>query len=246
MYIHFNQSYVLPSPHDPPPDPNAVTIRIMYGSITVHMETFDCSAGARIYYGPLHCRDVLPKGTEEKLFGPLGAHQISLSPRHPAGLAKEIFNTMKRGLVLEVKEQSIYATALCRSVVYHGSSPMKCSGSLQKEESSKVFNYSERFLPDLRHYSEGHVGVPPKPYVILSLGQTWGSERPLTKNLVTIIVTYCKALRDLRVRGIPIHDELLFEAQEGKDIRIISPTNGDVEAEEFLNPGSSSSNENAK
>ncbi len=210
----------------------------MYGSITVHMETFDCSAGARIYYGPLHCRDVLPKDTEEKLFGPLGAHQISLSPRHPAGLAKEIFNTTKRGLILEVDRQNVYVTALCRSVVYFGSSPMKCSGPLRKEERSKVFNYTDRFLPALRHYSDGNVGTPPKPYIILSLGQTWGSERPLTKNLVTIIVSYCKAMQDLRLRNIPIYDELLFEAQEGKDIRITSPTDGDVEAEEFLNPGS--------
>ena len=218
------------------PDPNAIAVRIMYGSITVHQETFDCSAGARIYYGPLHCRDVLPTDVEEKLFGPLGAHQIPLTPRHPAPLSKEIFNTAKRGLILEVEDQCIFATPLCRAVVYHGCSPLKHSGVIQKETRTCVFSYNKRFIPSLKYSSEGH-GTPPKPYVIFSLGQGWGTERPLTKNLVTIVVTYCKALNDLRVRNVPIHDELLFEAQEGKDIRIISPTPGDLEAEEFLNPG---------
>ena len=221
------------------PDPNAITVRIMYGSITVHLDTFDCSSGARIYYGPLHCRDILSPENEEKLFGPIKAHQIPLSPRHPASLSKEIFNTSKRGLIIEVENSCICATALCRAVVYHGCSPLKPSGTLQKEEKTKVFNYQRRFLPALKYAMESH-RTPPKPYVIFSMGQTWGAERPLSKNLVTVIVTYCKALNDLRVRNIPIHDELLFEAQESKDIRIISPTAGDLEAEEFLNPGGDS------
>ena len=208
----------------------------MYGSITVHMKTLDCTPGVRIYYGPLHCRDVLPQDQEEKLFGPLDAHQIALSPRHPASLAKQIFNFTKRGLILEVGDQNIYATALCRAVVYHGCSPMKHSGVLQKEVQTKVFNYNNRFLPALKYHSEGH-GTPPKPYVIFSLGQPWGMERAFSKNLVTVTVTYCKALNDLRVRNATIHDELLFEAQEAKDIKIISPTPGDLEAERFLNPG---------
>ena len=74
----------------------------MYGSITVHMEAIDCVEGVRIFYGPLHCRDVLPPKQEEMLFGPLKAQQIQLTPRHPAPYAKEVFNTVKRGLILEV------------------------------------------------------------------------------------------------------------------------------------------------
>lgn len=217
-------------------DANAVTVRIMYGSITVHLDTFDCSQGGRIFYGPLHCRDVLAPEVEEKLFGPLDAHQISLSPRHPATLAKDIFGSMKRGLVIDVEEECIYATALCRAVVYHGCSPVKNTGALAKEERTKVFNFNHRFMPSLKYTTNGQA-QPPKPYVIFSLGQPWGAERPLSKNLVTIVVTYCKALNELRVRNAPIHDELLFEAQEAKDIRIIAPTPGDIEAEEFLNPG---------
>lgn len=216
-------------------DPSAVTVRVLYGTITVHMETFDCSDGARIYYGPLHRRDMLPSEIEEKLFGPINAHQIALSPRHPAGLAKEIFNHTKRGLILEVEDECIFATALCRTVVYYGTSPGKHNGTLIKEERTKVFNYKHRFTPSLKYTSENR-GYPPKPYALFSLGQPWGGERPLSKNLVTVVVTYCKALNDLRVKNLPIVDELLFEPQEAKDIRIISPTPTDFEAEHFLNP----------
>lgn len=216
-------------------DPNAAIVRVLYGSITVHLEALDCSKGARIYYGPLHCRDVLEPPVEEKLFGPLEAQQIPLSPRHPATLAREIFNNFKRGLILEVTEECMYATALCRTVVYYGSSPVKHTGTLHKEERTKVFNYPHRFTPTLKYTVEGR-GQVPKPYVVFSLGQPWGSDRPLAKNLVTVVVTYCKALNDLRVRNTPIYDELLFEAQEARDIRIIAPTPEDIEAEQFLNP----------
>lgn len=210
-------------------------VRVLYGSITIHLEALDCSKGARIYYGPLHRRDMLEPQTEEKLFGPLEAQQLSLSPRHPAALAKEIFTNFKRGLILDVKDECVYATALCRTVVYCGSSPIKHSHVLQKEERTKVFDYPHRFMSSLKFTVEGRAH-PPKPYVVFSLGQPWGSDRPLAKNLVTVVVTYCKALNDLRVRNIPIYDELLFEAQEAKDIRIIAPTPEDMEAEQFLNP----------
>ena len=66
------------------------------------METIDCTEGTRIFYGPLHCRDVLPPEQEERLFGPLKAQQIQLTPRHPAPIAKDVFDTVKRGLILEV------------------------------------------------------------------------------------------------------------------------------------------------
>ena len=222
-------------------DVNALTLRVMYGSITVHVETVDCSEGCRIFYGPLHCRDMLPAEEEEKLFGPLKAHQIAISPRHPSSLASEIFKTMKRGFVVDVEDKDIYATALCRAVVYHGNSPTKHTTTLEKEERVRVFEYSNKFVPALRqHTTEGRPNAP-KPYTIFSFGQPWSSDRPLSKNLITLVVTHCKALNDLRVRNVPIHDELLFESMENQDIRIISPTQRDLEAEEFLNPSSAPS-----
>ena len=68
----------------------------------------------------------------------------------------------------------------------------------------------------------------------------------LSKNLVTVVVTYCRALNDFCVKNCFIHDELLFEAQESKDIRIISPTPTDIEAEAFLNLGGGRASEDQK
>ena len=82
--------------------PTGIVLRVLYGSITIHMETINCTEGTRIFYGPLHCRDVLPRDQEVRLFGPLRAHQIQLTPRHPAPIAKEMFDTIKRGLIVEV------------------------------------------------------------------------------------------------------------------------------------------------
>ena len=210
----------------------------MYGSITVHMETIDAAKGARLFYGPLHCRDVLPRAEEEILFGPINAHQISLSPRHPSPLASEIFKTLKRGLVVDVENHNIYAKALCRAVVYTGSSPHKYSTTIHKEERVKLFDFSNEFLPALRQCTEVKGSVFPKPYVIFSFGQPWGIDRSLSQNLITIIVTHCRALNSLRVRNVNILDELLYDPFEHHNIRIISPTRRDLEAEEFLNPPS--------
>lgn len=202
------------------------------------METVDSAKGTRIFYGPLHCRDVLPRDEEEKLFGPVESHQISLSPRHPSPLASEIFRTLKRGLIIDTENDNIYATALCRAVVYCGSSPHKHSITINKEERVKVFDFSNEFLPALRQSVEVKGSVYPKPYVIFSFGQPWGNERSLSQNLATVVVTHCKALNSLRVRNIKILDELLYEPVEHHSIRIISPTRRDLDAEEFLNPPS--------
>ena len=139
-------------------------------------------------------------------------------------------------LLPQVENGCVYATALCRAVVYHGTSPVRHTGTLAKEERTKLFNYTHRFLPSLKQTGPAGSGTP-KPYVIFSFGQPWGGERALSKNLITVVVTYCRALNDFRVKNSVIHDELLFEAQESKDIRIISPTQTDIEAEAFLNPG---------
>lgn len=219
-------------------DSDALTFRVVYGSITVHMETVDAAKGVRLFYGPLHCRDVLSRDEEEKLFGPIDSHQISLSPRHPSPLASEIFRTLKRGLVIDIEDNVIYATALCRAVVYCGSSPLKHSTTINKEERVKVFDFSKEFLPALRQSTEVKGSSFPKPYVIFSLGQPWGAERSLSQNLITVVVTHCKALNSLRVRNVNIIDELLYEPLEHHNIRIISPTRRDLEAEEFLNPPS--------
>lgn len=180
---------------------NEVQITILYGSIPVHTEVLSCSQGCRISSGLSICLNKLCRSEAEKMFGPPEAHQISLPPNHPDGRAGDILDAMKRGLILNVNNNDIYATALCRATVHHGSSPREASFPLAKEETCKVFDYNNSFLPLLENWSPGK--PYPTPYTIFSLGQSWGrGGRHVAQNSINIIVTSLQAQRDLQVRGI--------------------------------------------
>lgn len=179
---------------------NEVQITILYGSIPVHTEVLSCSQGCRIS-GLDISADKLLHPEAEKMFGPPEAHQIPLPSNHPDARAGDILNAMKRGLILNVNNNDIYATALCRATVHHGGSPREGSFPLAKEETCKVFDYNNHFLPLLENWSPGK--PYPTPYTIFSLGQSWGrGGRHVAQNLINIIVTSLQAQRDLQARGV--------------------------------------------
>lgn len=178
---------------------NEIQITILYGSIAVHTEVLSASQGCRI--GLNLSVDKLLHPEAEKMFGPPEAHQIPLPPNHPDGRAANILSAMKRGLILNVNNNDIYATALCRATVHHGTSPKEASFPLAKEETCKVFDYNNEFLPLLENWSPGK--PYPTPYTIFSLGQGWGrGGRHVAQNLINIIVTSQQAQRDLQARGV--------------------------------------------
>lgn len=180
---------------------NEVQITVLYGSIAVHNEVISCSQGCRIFFGIDKILDKMMHPEAEKMFGPPEAHQILLPDTHPDGRAGDILNAMKRGLILNVNNNDIYATALCRATVHHGSSPREASFPLAKEETCKVFDYNNNFLPLLENWSPGK--PYPTPYTFFSLGQSWGrSGRYVAQNLINVVVTSLQAQRDLQARGI--------------------------------------------
>ena len=180
---------------------NEVQITVLYGSIAVHTETVSCTQGCRIYFGPNVSLDRLLHPESEKLFGPPGAHQISLPSSHPDARATDILNAMKRGLVLNISNNDIFATPLCKATVHHGGSPRETSYPLAKEETYKVFDYNSNFLPLLENWSPGK--PYPTPFTIFSLGQSWGRDgRHVAQNLINVIVTSLQAQRDLQSRGV--------------------------------------------
>jgi len=126
---------------------DGVQITILYGSIAVHTEVVNGSQGCRIFSGLNISLDKLLHPEAEKMFGPPEAHQIPLPSNHPDSRAANMLNAMKRGLILNVNNNDIYATALCRATVHHGSSPREASFPLNKEETCKVFDYNNDFLP---------------------------------------------------------------------------------------------------
>lgn len=180
---------------------NEVQITILYGSIAVHTEVLSCNQGCRIFSGDAISLDKFLHPDAEKMFGPPEAHQIALPANHPDGRAANVLSAMKRGLVLNINNNDIYATALCRATVHHGGSPREASFPLAKEETCKVFDYNNDFLPLLESWSPGK--PYPTPYTIFSLGQSWGRNgRHVAQNLINIIVTSLQAQRDLQARGV--------------------------------------------
>jgi len=72
---------------------NTAEISILYGSITVHTETVDCTVGCRIFYGPIPNSENIDPVLQEELFGPQDAVQIALNPIRCRGT---IFSLKKR------------------------------------------------------------------------------------------------------------------------------------------------------
>jgi hypothetical protein len=162
-------------------------IKIFYGSVMVHDEYVDCTNRCRIV-------------SSDGFLPPAEYKNIVLPENHPHSSARDIFNDMGRGVLIEAYNGSVYVTPRCRTVVYRGSSS-GVMAQLRKEIRSKVFDYRENFRPDFEHYNLVCSLVPyiepPIPYVILGLGQMWGSGRHFTKNLISIVITHIQAWHDI-------------------------------------------------
>ena len=168
----------------------------------------------------------------ESLFGPMEAEQIVLSPNHPVPQAKELLESMMRGLLVEMHGNDIYATALCRCMVHCGTSYYQQSVPLDREIRTKVFDYN-KFQPALEQYVL-HCGPPPEPHIIFCLGQFWGPHNPVTQNLVSIVVTHTQAKNDVQTYlppFFPPHD-LLTTIPDSVDVQRASSS--DMRAESFL------------
>ena len=214
-----------------PPPANEVQIHVFYGTIPVLSKTVDCSYGCRIYANgdpsQIHEKDTEMR---TRCFVPSNAHNICLPTNHAHPSACEIFDAMKRGVLIESQNGNVYVTPLCRTMVYCGNSSSSTPVLLEKEQSTQVFDYNSHFRPALERYAL-IPGKSPSPYFILSLGQTWGSGRHVTENLVSIIITHSQAKHEIEAIGCTqlITKDLLIDMPDQLDI-----TEMDLEAEEFF------------
>ena len=222
-----------PSPSSPPlsPLPQQVVLRIYYGSIPVHECNFVCHLGCRIFFDPRYKSPTIDEA--EKYFGPSEAHQIQLPENHPNQIAKDIFNAMSRGLVIEMIDDDIYATPLCRTVVYCGTTATSECCPLPKEQKTKVFDYNNCFRPSLERYALAN-GEAPSPFAVFSLGQAWGPTSSVSQNLISISVCHCKAKHELETIGLPaaLTRDLLVELPNSIEVGKANIT--DLEAEAVL------------
>jgi hypothetical protein len=183
-----------PMPTTPPSNFSLLQIQIFYGSVIVHDEYVDCANVCRI----ISSDEFLPPAEYMTLY-----NNIVLPENHPDSSARDIFNAMQRGVLIEVFDSNIYVTPLCRIVVYCGSSSTDLAQPLEKEIRSIVFDYRGHFRPALEHSALVH-SQSPSPYIILGLGQNWGRGRHVTQNLISIVITHTQARYDIDAIG-PSH-----------------------------------------
>ena len=223
-----------PSPM-PSPSDSRMQVQIYYGSIPVFNESITVVNGCRIFFDPRFIEQPSLEGSQ-MLFGPVGVEQIQLPECHPNPYAKEIFNAMSRGLIIEMVDDNIYATPLCRPVVYTGSNAGAQSYPLGKENRTKVFDYGLNFRPSLERYALSN-STPPSAQMLFSLGQPWGPSCPagnISQTLVSIMVTHCKAQAELDTIGLPaaLTQSVFIEIPDAIDIGKANMC--DIQAEEFL------------
>jgi hypothetical protein len=219
------------------PPSSQLQIRIFYGSIPVHTEYLDCKNGCRIFSSEESLPPSASWQEDEKMirfFGPPEAKNIVLPDNHPQSCARDIFNAMRRGVLIEASDGNVYVTPLCRTVVYCGSSSTNLAQPLEKEVRSKVFDYRGHFRPALEHYALVH-SQSPTPYTILGLGQNWGRGRHVTQNLISIVITHAQARHEIDAIGLThaVTQDLLIDLPDS--VVIDQPNSFDMEAEAFLN-----------
>ena len=191
----------IPIPSTPPPSYNEVNIQVFYGAVPILSENVDCTNGCRIYANETLNRVSGNDDIMSKSFGPSGAQSICLPDTHPHPQANEIFEAMERGILIKTEDGNVYVTPLCRTMVYCGNSSSDPSMVLERDKSSKVFDYKSSFRPALDHYAF-NLGKTPNPYFILSLGQSWGPGRHVTENLVSIVITHSRAKHEIEAIGL--------------------------------------------
>lgn len=224
------------SPALSPSPPHKLNVTVYYGSISVLSKDVMCNKGCRIYCGSNFNPPANPEQANqlETIFGPLEAEQIPLPNGHPLPQANEVFESMKRGLLIEMHDNDVYATPLCNNIVFCGTSYYHQSQPLEKEKRTKVFDYNNYFQPSLEQYSL-HRGPPPDSHVIFSLGQAWGPQQPITHNCVFIVVSHTQAKHDLEVYSPPFSFayDLFCSVPDMVDTQQASAT--DLRAESYLN-----------
>lgn len=226
---------VAPAPSFLPKEENrhAMKLNILYGSLTVHMETVNCADGCRIFYGPLHDQHLLDPAFGKILFGASNAVQVSLKRTHPSDATAEIFRNFKRGVIVRADRGNIFVTPLAPVTVYYGADPYGNSYPLTRDKTTCVFNYQKEFIPALGRYmlSKSQDMLLP-PHTILSLGQQWTSQRPFIYNLISIVVIPVWAEEHMGRLGV----QLAPVRQDVSEVDGTQPNQLDLVAEEFLNP----------
>lgn len=227
------------SPHptsplsSPPPPSHPMNVSVYYGTTPVISKDITSLKGCRISYGPTNPPASMDPVKMEDLFGSMEADQIFLTPNHPSPGAKELLESMVRGLRIEMHGNDVYVTALCRCMVHCGTSYYHHSVPLEREVRTKVFDYN-KFQSALEQHVM-HCSPLPEPHIIFSLGQFWGPQHPVTVNLISIVVTHTQAKSDIQTYlPPPFYPSHNLLATIPSSVEVQQASQSDMRADRFL------------
>ena len=175
-------------------------IQLYYRSKLVEEKQVTNSTGCRIAFKP---PPPLPEGVANEesaevvshIFGPFQADQVYF-PDTDDLQTIALLQYMKRGLVLQTYQYDVYATRLCQAKIFYSSSDtfggVAAPQELTRENTTKVFDYQNTFLPRLNSHLQGQ-GPPPSCELYFSFGQRWNASNPLRENMVHVCVTHILA-----------------------------------------------------
>ncbi|XP_065195168.1 uncharacterized protein LOC135826486 [Sycon ciliatum] len=222
------------------------TDKDLYVSINYRQNTVaGCEVGVhgcRLFSGALpHLHQRLSHDEYTRLYGGCKMQQLALpSPMTSQRCLQSLQlllgdggkpGLMARGLCIEVENDNIYATRLCRPQVFWGCS-QNCNGaSLPRGERTCIFDFKlfKNVLESYRQNTRLSASIasqPPPHHVQLGIGQPWGThvQRLPMNNLLTASITHLKAERlieqlhaDKWLAGQPLNTDHLIVDEPMQD-----------------------------
>ncbi|XP_069112281.1 interferon regulatory factor 5-like isoform X2 [Argopecten irradians] len=195
---HFIPSQADLGPQPEPPD-YEMDIKLTYRHLDVHQSTCSNPTGCRLFYGQ---DPTVLDGLLQAMFGPDGLEHICFPPceqilkhQKQVTLTNQLLKALDRGVILECIGGSIYATRMCKCVVFF-SSPSVNDGKptkLQRDIKTCIFSYQEYFEPMIMKYL-GDLSSKPSPEILFGFGQNWRpTDQPLSNLLIAAVVGSAKA-----------------------------------------------------
>lgn len=146
-------------------------------------------SGCRLYYNP-------NPGQKNNIYG-CPHVQIAL-PEPDIGFdtpsMKRLLQSMKLGLLIEMRDNDVYAKQLGLCSVYCNDTRYETTpeGRIRRFEGTKVYDYNQLFLSHFQSHCSGRGGCP-STELYLTFGQMWKCQRPAEENLLSVAVVHCQA-----------------------------------------------------